>query len=52
VVEYRKELVKKIGKDKLDQLEQDDEYRKFDIEYLKRIKRIFRKKCNRVIKKC
>jgi hypothetical protein len=52
VVEYRKGLVNKIGIDKVEQLEAEDEYRKFDINYLKRIKTIFRKKYNSVIKKC
>jgi len=44
VVEYRKELINRIGIDRVEQLENDNEPRKFDIEYLKRLKRIFNKR--------
>ena len=44
VVEYRKELINRIGVDRVEQLENDNEPRKFDIEYLKRLKRIFNKR--------
>ena len=44
IVEYRIELIKRIGIDRVENLEQDNELRKFSIEYLKRIKSIFNKK--------
>jgi hypothetical protein len=44
VVEYRKELINRIGVDRVELLENDNQPRKFDIEYLKRIKRIFNKR--------
>lgn len=43
-VEYRINLIKKIGADNVEKLETDNSIRKFDIEYLKRIKRIFQKR--------
>lgn len=44
IVEYRKELIKRIGVKRVELLENDNIPRKFDIEYLKRIKRIFNKR--------
>lgn len=44
VVEYRKGLVNKIGLDRVEQLEHDNSVRKFDVDYLKRLKRIFNKR--------
>ena len=44
VVDYRINLLKKIGVDRLDRLEMDNSIRGFDVEYLKRIKSIFERK--------
>lgn len=44
VVEYRIELINRIGLDRVERLEQDNEPRKFTIEYLKRVKSIFNKR--------
>lgn len=41
VVEYRKRLVGRIGAERVEQLEIDNNSRKFTIEYLKRVKKIF-----------
>lgn len=46
-VEYRIGLIEKIGLESVEELEADQSVRKFDIEYLSRIKRIFRKKTRR-----
>jgi hypothetical protein len=46
-VEMRKGMVAKFGLEAVEALEQDRTIRKFDIEYLTRIKRIFRKKARR-----
>jgi hypothetical protein len=46
-VEYRKGLINKIGLEEVEKLESDQTVRKFNIEYLCRIKRIFRKKARR-----
>lgn len=43
-VDYRINLIKKIGLERVERLEQDHEVRKFSIEYLERIKRIFNKR--------
>jgi len=43
-VDYRLELIKRIGLDRVERIEQDNEYRKFTIDYLKRVKRIFNKR--------
>lgn len=40
-VEYRIRLIERIGLERVEALENDNEPRTFDIEYLKRIKRIF-----------
>jgi len=44
VVEYRLELINRIGQDRVNELETDNEPRKFTIDYLKRVKSIFNKK--------
>ncbi len=49
-IEYRKELVKRIGLDKVYYLENCNVMKKFDIEYLKRMKAIFNKK-SRILQK-
>ena len=43
-VDYRIELIRRIGIERVEQIEQDNSTRTFDTEYLKRVKRIFRKK--------
>lgn len=43
-VDYRINLIKRIGIDRVERLESDNEPRKFTIEYLQRIKKIFNKK--------
>lgn len=43
-VDYRLNLIEKIGLDKVEGLENDNTSRKFTIEYLRRIKKIFNKK--------
>lgn len=47
VVEYRKGLIRKIGMKKLEWLETTNKERRFDIDYLKRVKKIFRAKARR-----
>jgi hypothetical protein len=49
-VDYRINLIDKIGIDKVERLESDNQPRKFDIEYLKRVKAIFNKR-TRIYKK-
>ena len=44
VVEYRIELIKRIGIDNVNKLESDNEPRKFTVEYLERVKKIFNKR--------
>jgi len=41
VVEYRKGLIEKVGPERVERLEMDNNPRKFTIEYLKRVKKIF-----------
>lgn len=41
VVEYRKGLITKIGVERVEQIEMDNNPRKLTIEYLKRVKKIF-----------
>ncbi len=43
-VDYRISLIKKIGLERVERLENDNSPRKFTIEYLKRVKKIFNKK--------
>jgi hypothetical protein len=51
VSEYRIGLIKRIGIEKVEALESNNIPRKFDIEYLSRIKEIFTKKARRLEKK-
>jgi hypothetical protein len=44
IVEYRKGLIDRIGLDKVEALENNNDIRRFDIEYYKRIKSIFTRK--------
>lgn len=50
VVEYRINLIKRIGQEKVEALENDCTTRLFTIEYLQRLKRVFQKKV-RIISK-
>ena len=50
VVEYRINLIKRIGQEKVEALENDNSTKLFTIEYLQRLKRVFQKKV-RIIKK-
>ena len=43
-VDYRIELINRIGQDNVDKLEGDNKAKKFTIEYLERIKKIFNKR--------
>jgi len=49
--EYRKGLIARRGIEVVESLEGDNTTRKFDIEYLKRIKKIFNKKSKRLLKR-
>lgn len=51
IVEMRKGMIARIGVQKVEAVEADETIRRFDIEYLKRIKSIFNKKANRIEKK-
>jgi hypothetical protein len=44
VVSYRARLIEKIGLDRVERLESDNSPKKFDAEYLDRVKRIFSKR--------
>jgi hypothetical protein len=44
VTEYRKGLIERVGLERVEQLECDNSQRKFTIEYLKRVKKIFNKR--------
>jgi hypothetical protein len=44
IVEYRKGLIDRIGSDKVEALECNCEHVRFNVEYLKRIKKIFNRK--------
>jgi nitrogen fixation protein len=48
--EYRPRLIGKIGLARVEMLERESPVRKYDIEYLKRLKRIFRDKSKRLSK--
>ncbi len=50
IVEYRKELINRIGLERVEKLENDNTPRKFNREYCERVKRIFNKRV-RIIKK-
>jgi len=43
-VPYREELIKRIGLDKVEKLEQDQSVKKYDVEYLERLRKVFNKK--------
>lgn len=51
VIEYRIALVKKIGADRVGALDQSNEAKKFDIEYLKRVKTIFARRARQYKKR-
>ena len=51
-VEYRIRLIERIGHERVERLESDNEPRRFDIAYLKRIKSIFTRRANSLIKRC
>ena len=44
IVEYRINLVRRIGEEKVRWIEENNETRRYDVEYLKRLKRVFQKK--------
>ena len=44
VVEYRVRLIERIGLERVEALENDNSLRSFDIDYLKRVKKIFNKR--------
>jgi hypothetical protein len=50
LTEYRPRLIAKIGLERVETLEQESPVRKYDIEYLNRLKRIFREKARRIKK--
>ena len=47
-VDYRLELIKRVGVNLVDRLEADNEPKRFNIDYLKRVKRIFNKRAKHV----
>lgn len=49
--DFRISLIEKIGVDRVERLENDNHSRRFTIDYLKRIKRIFNKRANRMEKR-
>lgn len=51
IVEYRKELINRIGIERVELLENDNKPRKFDTEYFKRVKSIFNKRARLYEKK-
>ncbi|OQY25506.1 MAG: hypothetical protein B6244_14920 [Candidatus Cloacimonetes bacterium 4572_55] len=51
VVDYRINLIKKIGVERVETLENDNDPRKFSVEYLRRVKRIFNKRARIVLKR-
>ncbi|TCD13595.1 hypothetical protein E0D81_21045 [Lelliottia amnigena] len=50
-VEYRIRLIERIGLERVERLESDNEPRRFDIAYLKRMKSIFSRRANALIKR-
>lgn len=49
-VEYRIRLIERIGLERVERLESDNEPRRFDIPYLKRVKSIFSRRANALSK--
>ena len=49
-VDYRIELIKRIGLENIEKLESDNKPKKFTIEYLKRLKKIFNKRARFYLK--
>lgn len=50
-VEYRIRLIERIGLERVERLESDNEPRRFDIPYLKRLKSIFSRRANALSKR-
>ena len=50
-VEYRIRLIDRIGLERVERLESDNEPRRFDIPYLQRLKSIFSRRANALIKR-
>lgn len=50
-MEYRVRLIARIGLERVERLESDNEPRRFDIPYLKRIKSIFTRKARSLEKR-
>lgn len=50
-VEYRIRLIERIGLERVERLESENEPRRFDIAYLKRVKTIFSRRANALIKR-
>ncbi|MDS0114495.1 recombination protein NinG, partial [Enterobacter hormaechei subsp. steigerwaltii] len=50
-VEYRIRLIERIGQERVERLESDNEPRRFDIPYLQRIKSIFTRKARALEKR-
>lgn len=51
IVEYRKGLIERIGLERVERLENDNTPRKFDIEYLRRVKTIFSRRAKLTLKR-
>ena len=51
VVDYRINLIKKIGVERVERIENDNTPRKFDVEYLRRVKVIFNRRARNVLKR-
>lgn len=48
IVEYRKELVRRIGIDRVEAIENDNRIREWDVEYLKRLAQVFNRRARHV----
>ena len=51
VVDYRINLIKKIGIERVERIENDNTPRKFDVDYLRRVKVIFNRRARNVLKR-
>ena len=51
MLEFRRGLIQRIGLEKVEALEAMQGSAKFDVEYLRRLKRVFSKKANRLEKR-